>query len=375
MATVRTIAVAVEARTRKFITQVAGAESALGKFGRGAAGVATKALKMGTVLAGAAAAGITAVVLSASKAIDELAKTSKAIGIATEDLQAFRLAGQLAGLSNDQFEKALKRMIKTVSDASHGLSTAERALEVLGLTTEDLIDLKAADQFRMIANAVRDAGRSTATTGAVMDIFGSRVGANLIPLLSQGAEAVDTARQEIEDMGIALSAVDAARVEAANDAFTRLKTLIVGLGQQLTVELAPDLERMIKSFTELAKEGAGAGEAIRDAWLDVKQILGGVADILKGIKLAFTAITGTTAQRKQALAEARLGAIGTSRLRNIARSNRDIQRRAAETVPSETVVAEEPYVRRTLTSSDLELIRLTRQMLAEMRKPHSIAFE
>ena len=102
-----------------------------------------------------------------------------------------QLAAGIAGVDTEKFNKALKRMIKSVSDAGFGLSTQVRAFEVLGLKFKDLEGLSPDEVFRKIADAVKESGMSMKTTAAIMDIFGDRVGADLVNMLAKGSEALD----------------------------------------------------------------------------------------------------------------------------------------------------------------------------------------
>lgn len=155
-----------------------------------------KVLKWGSALAAVAVGAIALFVRQQLKAIDTAAKFSAAIGISVNQLQAMQLAANIAGIAQDKLDKALKRMVKSVSDGVNGLSTAVRAFDALGLSAEDLAQLDPAEIFKRIADAVQDAGGGIKTLGALMDIFGAKNGAELINLLKEGREGIEAMERE-----------------------------------------------------------------------------------------------------------------------------------------------------------------------------------
>lgn len=246
-----------------------------------------KVAKWGAMLTAVAVGAIALIIRQQLKAIDTLGKFSAAIGVSVDQLQAMRLAANIAGIETDKLDKALKRMIKSVSDGVNGLSTAVRAFDALGLKAEDLADLDPGEIFKRIADAVQDAGGNIKTLGAIMDIFGARNGAELIQLLKEGREGVEAFEREIEALGLGLSRVDVAKVEAANDAMTRAKGILKGIAQRLTVEIAPFLEAAVNKFVEMGSEGTTAGEFISIAMERVAKVVAFVATGLQASGVAW----------------------------------------------------------------------------------------
>ena len=261
-------------QTSPFAKKLRGAGKTLKSFTKRVAGGAAKVVKWGAALTAAAVGGVALIIRKQLAAIDTLAKFSAAIGISVNALQAQRLAASIAGIEIDKLDKANKRMIKSVSDGVNGLSTAVRAFDALGLEAEDLQNLAPDEIFKRIADAVQEAGNNVKTLGAVMDIFGARNGAELINLLKQGREGIERFEREVDALGLGLSRVDVAQVEAANDAMTRAKALLGGIAQRLTVEVAPFLEAAVNKFVKMGSEGTTAGVFITNA---VEKIAKGVA--------------------------------------------------------------------------------------------------
>lgn len=239
------------------------------------------------MLTAVAVGAIALIIRKQLKAIDTLGKFSAAIGVSVDQLQAMRLAANIAGIEQDKLDKALKRMIKSVSDGVNGLSTAVRAFDALGLSADDLARLDPAEIFKRIADAVQDAGGNIKTLGAIMDIFGARNGAELIQLLKEGREGVEAFEREIEALGLGLSRIDVAQVEAANDAMTRAKGILKGIAQRLTVEIAPFLEAAVNKFVQMGSEGTTAGDFIAIAMEKVAKVVAFVATGIQAFTVAW----------------------------------------------------------------------------------------
>lgn len=249
-----------------------------------------KVLKWGSALAAVAVGAIALFVRQQLKAIDTAAKFSAAIGISVNQLQAMQLAANIAGIAQDKLDKALKRMVKSVSDGVNGLSTAVRAFDALGLSADDLAQLDPAEIFKRIADAVQDAGGGIKTLGALMDIFGAKNGAELINLLKEGREGIEAMEREVDALGLGLSRVDVSKVEAANDAMTRARSILKGIAQRLTVEVAPFITAVVNKFVEMGSKGTTAGEFVSIAMEKVGKVIAFVATILQAFGVAWQAL-------------------------------------------------------------------------------------
>jgi hypothetical protein len=86
-----------------------------------------------------------------------------------------------------------------------------------GISARDFAAANVDEKLLMIAEAYRAAGTDASKTNAIIEIMGSRAGANLIPLISN-LEAL-----KAEMQGVSVASDDVIRkIEAANDRLTRL---------------------------------------------------------------------------------------------------------------------------------------------------------
>ena len=229
------------------------------EFDRGIRGVGPNVARMRNqflAVAGAAAAlgaGLAAVARQGAADIDRAAKSARRLGASIGGFRALELAAgeagvSLSGLTNDI--QTMDREIASIGTTGNG----KRALDALGLTLDDLADKDADEKLATIADAVKDMGLSTGQATAVLRDLGVR-NREMVLLVSQGGAAIRAARADVEQYGLSLSAVDAARIESANDAIGRLSYIGKYAAQQLAIELVPAMGRLAKVMTDSLREG------------------------------------------------------------------------------------------------------------------------
>jgi len=205
-------------------------------------------------VAGAAAAVGTAMLAMTRRAMqnaDELAKSARQIGLATDRLQAMQLVAQEAGISTQALTNSLGIMQRNIVELERGTTTQVRAFEALGLSIRDLQGLNADEQFERIAerlNAIEDPAQRTATA---MEVFG-RSGREVINMLDDYGRKVQDATEFQRRFGIAISQTDAEAIERANDSVGRLREAFGGLGNLMAVAVAPAVERFANGLINLA---------------------------------------------------------------------------------------------------------------------------
>jgi methyl-accepting chemotaxis protein len=204
----------------------------------------------GSALAGIAiGGGLFMAVRRTMQMMDQTGKLSDRLGIATQDLIAFRHAAELSGVGANVLDQSLERMVRRLGEARHGTGEAAKALERMGLSAQQLTRESPAQAFRTIAQAISEQETAADKANAAYAVFG-RQGQQLINMMDGGAEALDRASEEVERLGISFDRVDARRVEMANDAMTKLHAATAGLVQRLTIELAPAITALAEATTD-----------------------------------------------------------------------------------------------------------------------------
>ncbi|MFN3833728.1 MAG: hypothetical protein ACK4SQ_16000 [Allorhizobium sp.] len=221
------------------------------------------ALKTGfAAAAAAAAAGLAAVSVAVRQnlnSFDELSKTSQKIGIPVEELSKLKYAADLSGVSMEGMQTAVSKLSKNMVEASKGSGKMAQTFGQLGITLKNsdgslrsssVILTELSDKFA----AMPDGAQKTALA---MQLLG-KSGADLIPLLNGGSDALGGLLNEAKMFGLEVSTETARMAEAVNDNFARVSYAISGLGVQLTATLAPILLQVSNAMVAMAETFIGA---------------------------------------------------------------------------------------------------------------------
>lgn len=231
-------------------------------------------------------AGFGALVSASLRSVDALAKTADKLGVTTQALAGLQHAGELTGVSTNTMNMALQRMSRRVAEAATGTGEARGALQELGLDAKELAKLPLDEQFNEIAKAMQAVQGDADKVRLSFKLFDSE-GVSLKNTLALGADGLREAAREAEILGLAINRVDAKQIENANDAFTRAKGVISGVGNTIATTLAPYLEAIANQFTRAAVESDGFRSQISGAMQGVINAVGFVLDAFRGLEVVW----------------------------------------------------------------------------------------
>lgn len=241
---------------------------------------------LGAVAVGLLVRKLVTLTKASAAAIDRQAKFADTIGLTTEQLAGYQFAAQISGVETEQFNKGITRLQKNIGDAEAGLATAVREFDKLGISAAQLKALSTDEQIKLIADQFNKLDSTVDRASVALNLFG-RSGLALGKLFEEGSEGIAAFQQEALDLGIALSRVDASRVEAANDAMRRAGTVSEALGNALAVELAPIVAALADEFVASARAAGGFHSAVVSGIDGTATAIGAIADGVRAIKLAF----------------------------------------------------------------------------------------
>lgn len=294
---------------------------ALGRI-KGVAGGLTSAL--GGLVPAAGIAGIAALGKRAIDTADNLNDLSQRTGVAVPILSKFGAAANDSGSSIDEVGKAMGRLAKGIVDPA---SKANEALRSIGINSTDAsgkvrsmdaIMLDVADKFSRMPDGAQK-------TALAMELFG-RAGANLIPMLNGGRDAlsqysatIDTEMAQAADkFNDALNAIARSVAGPFNQAITALLPFITQLAQgiaglvQYFSGLPAPLQNIIFAVGALTAAFVLLAPAI-SAIISIGGALAGVfagGAIFAGVVPAVTAIGGALSGLLPVLAAVFTGPVG-----------------------------------------------------------------
>jgi len=219
--------------------------------------------------------------------IDSLAKTADAMGVPIERLQTLQTAGELAGVGSEQLTTSLQRMQRALGDAARGGTGASKALETLGVNLKDIVNLSPDRQLEALAKAFAGVENEAVRASLAQELFG-RSGSDMLNLIrSLEKDGLQPLQRELEQLGFLLDREGAARVEQMNDALTLLGKFSQGVGQQMTVALAPAIQAVAWALTDAAKESGGFRDEFEVAADRIIRAVAFIADAIVGVQRVF----------------------------------------------------------------------------------------
>lgn len=212
----------------------AGLKTAFGSLGVGVGVIA---------LAGFAKAGI--------DSADALNDMSQRLSISVKDLASFKLAADQSGTSLESVGEGVSRLSKSIGLAEAGNKQLAAALQGLGITARD-----PKEAFFQLADAVQRIEDPSKRAALLSQVLGKSYG-ELVPLLSQGSDALRQSARQSETFAEAMSRL-APNADKFNDQLAAMKINAAGLASELLVKLVPALNDVFERIG-LVKNLIGAG--------------------------------------------------------------------------------------------------------------------
>ena len=255
------------------------------------AGLSNSLKGFGLAIAGTLSlAGIATGLKSAVDRMDELGKAAQKIGVPVEQLSQLEYAARLADVPLAELTSSMGKFARSISEiAAGGSNDAGQALQALGVSATDAqgrlrptldIMLDLADEF----SSMKDGADKTAIS---MALFG-KSGADMIPLLNGGRQAIADAANEARAFGLVVTQESSKAAEQFNDNLTRLMGASQGLQQQLAIQLVPTLADLSETTLDFLK----TGEPVKDMVDGLKDWFGELTPFIETTRKEVEMITG-----------------------------------------------------------------------------------
>lgn len=185
-----------------------------------------------------AGAGIAATLRANINHADEMSKAAQKFGVPTEQLSRLKYAADLSDVAFESLGQSLGRLSRQMVNAPDqfaalgvAVRTADGQMRGADAVLADLADVfgKMPDGAEKTALAIRLFGKS---------------GADMIPLLNGGSDALRELGQEADAVGATVSERTGRAAEQFNDTLTRLGAAIRGFTMKITEAALPTLQKL-----------------------------------------------------------------------------------------------------------------------------------
>lgn len=271
-------------------------EAHLPKVGKAFGFVASKLKTAGLGIAGVIG-GAALAMRSFIDSADRIGKTADSIGIGIEALQELRFVGDIAGVSVDEMDAALKTATINVGRLKRGSgelaemlkkggkSGAELARQLAATgSTEEAVNLL----FDALARVTDEARRSDLAAAA----FGES-GVRMTNIVKNGSVAVAQQREQFRKLGAGMTEQTVRAAERTKDSLTRLFAALKGAGANVGAAFLPVVEGLAEELSGwIAKNREWFREelpghikvfiqGIKDSIPEVKRLVGELRPIIE----------------------------------------------------------------------------------------------
>lgn len=246
-----------------------GAESLAEKFGNGIKTAAKwgAAIATGATVAGTAIFGLAT---SAAGTADEIDKMSQKIGISAEAYQEWSYVMGQNGMDVDKLATGMKTLVSQMDKAANGTASAQENFDKLGVSIYNA-DGSLKDQETLlneVMHALADMENGTEKAQIATELFG-KAGIEMMPMLNQGADAMDELTQRAHDLGLVMSDDAVSAGVKLGDTIDDIKKSFSMIGTNLGSAVIP----VIQQFADI----------IIDNMPMIQQTIGALAPILASV--------------------------------------------------------------------------------------------
>jgi len=235
-----------DTRTKVIITAIDQTKAGLDSVRNNLNGIKTAAAAVGLSFS---AIGMVSLIKSSIDAADNLSKLAQKTGTTVEALAGLKFAADQNGTSLEDVAKAAQKLSVSLTDKPE-------LFKKLGITAKD--STGALVQMADIFANMPDGAEKTALAVKLM----GRRGAEMIPFLNQGSEALSRLTEEGRRYN-PITAESAKQAEMFNDQLAALKQQAAGLGVQIAVDALPALAQI----TAAMKVAAAESGLLAAAWV------------------------------------------------------------------------------------------------------------
>lgn len=296
MASVGTVTFDIAAEAAKL-------RSELEKVKRDVGGISTTAnrLERGLKTVGAAIVGafsvgaVTSFLRNVNQVVDRLDDTSQRLGVSASRLNVFELAATQAGASTEAVSTAIAKLTENVGNAAAAADgPAAKAIQTLGLRTQQLLSLRPDQAFEAVTAALSRMPNEFQRASVAQDLFGKGA-RELSAFYREGETAIAAAQAALERHNAMLSDLDIARIGIMNADFDTQGKIINDLGAKFLSNLSPAIDVVIGTVSDLTAELGGADEAGKKMGVNLIRVIAALRIAANLVAVAFETVRSTVA--------------------------------------------------------------------------------
>ena len=221
---------------------------------------------------------------------DSMEKASQRTGDTVQRMQELRYAAGMADISFETLEKSMVILQRNMSMATLVTSQQAQAFKAVGLSADQLKDMKTSDVLLKLADSFSKSEDGAAKTSIAMAVLG-RGGAELIPLLNKGAAGMGELMAKAHDLGIVLNDEAIAAAAELDDKLKMVRYSAEGAKNEFGVAMIPLMSALADAMTSVNDKGSLLGGFFK-----------GLAEVIKGLAFVLSHVIELMANLGTAIA-------------------------------------------------------------------------
>jgi hypothetical protein len=230
-------------------SKMTGFQKKLAETGAKALSTGGHYITMGNQLAG----GMLNIVKATADYGDKAYKSAQKVGMEVGDFQKLAYSAEFADIENEQLVSSMVKFNKTITEATRkGTGDAYELLKDWGIkVTDEFGKIRAPDKLMAeLADKFSSLEDGVEKTVAATVLWG-KSGANMLPLLNDGAQGLKEMGDEAEKNGLIFSKELAKSCQVFNDKMKSLNKSISFFKVQLGTALIPVLNKVVEKLTAI----------------------------------------------------------------------------------------------------------------------------
>jgi hypothetical protein len=262
------ISAVITARDVNFTSELTKAKNATASFGSSFASSASRVVS-GAALIAAASTAVYVGISQVSQSLERLGGAADAaakLGLQNmpEFLQGLQYSASLVGVQADSVTSSLSKLFRTIAEANAGSKSDKDILSALGLSASSLGGMTPDKVVLRVADALDKVADSGERARLAVALFG-KSGGDMVNVLRGGSSAVSGGIREAQSLGVARTAGELAKADAAGDALDKLKAAADGLANAFTIKLAPEITAIANVLTNAVSNiGIPSGSQVKE---------------------------------------------------------------------------------------------------------------
>lgn len=183
---------------------------------------------MGMLGLGGGIAGLTMLARQSIQLGSEISDLANQLRIGTTELQVLQRTANDAGVDSNTLTMALRNVNKNTQEAADGSAKLQESFARLNIDLKSFYVLPMDKKMAMLANAYKQSGESLSALSDISDIFGSKVGPQMVEVLDRIAtEGMDSLTQSCIEAGNVMDEETIMSLDRAADEIGRWQNKIV----------------------------------------------------------------------------------------------------------------------------------------------------